>query len=205
MCGRFIVVPKEVLSEIIQEIEANRPINPMPDWPAVRQAAYPGSDVSVALLNGGQLAATELRWGYEASWSRGLIFNTRVETALKPGRNMWQESLRERRCLVPTFGFYEPHQTETGISPRTGKEVKQQYLFTKPDDPVFFLAGVYECESSGQGRFSVLTTVPNRDVQPVHNRMPLVLEQHELETWLQGDYLTLFDRSAVRLSASKAV
>lgn len=103
-----------------------------------------------------------------------------------------------RRCVVPTFGFYEPHQSETFINPRSGKPNKQSYHFASPESPVTFIAGIYEND-----RFSLMTTEPNAIMRPIHKRMPVVLEPRELHTWLYGDYLSLAERSSVELWASK--
>ncbi|MDR1359009.1 MAG: SOS response-associated peptidase family protein [Coriobacteriales bacterium] len=111
---------------------------------------------------------------------------------------MWTESLAHRRCIVPTFGFFEPHQSETFINPRTGKANKQRYFFSEPSSPVLFIAGIHAGD-----RFSLMTTEPNDIMRPIHNRMPVVLRQEELDTWLYGDYLSLANRSSVVLLARK--
>ena len=194
MCGRFIMVSRDVLDEIIQEIELNQVLNPMPDWPATRRKAYPGSEVPLIVVKDASLEPALMKWGFEVSWNKGLVFNTRSDSAMRPGGNMWAESIRSRRCIVPTLGFFEPHETQTRHNPLTGKENKQHYLFTLPSSPLFFFAGIYETD-----RFSLMTTEANASVAPVHKRMPLVLAQDELDTWLFGNYASLFDRSGIPL------
>ena len=198
MCGHFIMVTRDALDDIVREVEMNRAYNPMPDWPAVRQSAYPGTEAPLIVFDEGALKPSLMKWGFEVAWSKGVIFNTRSETALKPG-GMWAESVNRRRCIVPTLGFFEPHRSEVFASPRTGKQIKQPYLFTMPGSPLFFLAGVFEA-----GRFSLMTTEPNATVAPVHDRMPLALAQNEATTWLSGDFTSLFDRRATPLVAQKA-
>ncbi len=194
MCGRFLMVPKEVVDDIIREIEIKNAINVMPDWPARPQSAYPKSEVSVITPGEHGLISETMTWGYEVPWNKGVIFNTRCDTALKPGRNMWAGSLANRRCIVPSFGFFEPHQNETFIDPMTGKTRKQQYLFSAIESPILFLAAVHD-----NRRMSLMTTEPTDAVRPIHNRMPVVLRQCELDTWLTGDYRALFDRRDVSL------
>lgn len=46
-----------------------------------------------------------------------------------------------------------------------------------------FLAGFYK-EFEGEERFVILTTAANRFVSPVHERMPLILENEEVSDWL---------------------
>ena len=61
------------------------------------------------------------------------------------------------------------------------------------------MAGI--CEA---GRFSVVTTAPNKDVSPVHNRMPLVLGPGESSLWLGSDFARLADRSGIALDVLPA-
>ena len=52
-----------------------------------------------------------------------------------------------------------------------------------------FMAGCYDC-FEGQDRFVILTTEANASVRPVHDRMPLILEQSEIEDWVMGNGVT---------------
>lgn len=194
MCGRFTPIPRNVIEMIVQEINTGRYINTMPDWPAHPASAYPGSTVSVMVPMDTQLTIADLVWGYDVSWKKGAVFNTRMETALSSKPNMWRESLSRRRCVVPTMGFFEPHKTETAINPRTGKEIKRQYAFAMPNGAPLFIGGVYD-----KDHFSIVTTAPNSSVSPVHDRMPLVLTQEEINQWLHGEYAALGDRQNVNL------
>ena len=144
------------------------------------------------------LKPMEMTWGYEVSWQKGRVFNTRIEHAGDP-RSMWAESLERRRCIVPARAFFEPHQHETIISPRTGKAIKRQYVFEPGPNAAarwLLLAGVFSNDC-----FSVVTTEPNDLVSPIHNRMPLVLEPADVATWLGPRFADLADRSHVQLSA----
>lgn len=198
MCGRVIIVPREELEQIVQDIIRRRTVEYLPDWPAVRHSGRPGDSVPL-IMPGDDLTVQNLVWGYEASWTKSLIFNTKYETALKTeGFNMWRDSLQHRRCVVSTLGFFESHRSETFINPQSGNKNKQQYLFTMPNTPLTFIAGIYE-----NNRFSLLTTKPNAWVQPVHDRMPVVLRQDELLVWLGEDYASLFNRESIELRVEK--
>lgn len=144
-----------------------------------------------------RLAVEELTWGYPVEWRRGPVFNTRIETALAPGRTMWSASFERGRCLVPALAFHESHATETVPSVRTGRPVKRQYRFSLPGGEAMLLAGVQE-----DGRFSLVTTEPNACVAAVHDRMPLVLRADEAQAWLEGDCALLVDRSGIGLVAA---
>ena len=42
------------------------------------------------------------------------------------------------------------------------------------------MAGIYD----EKGRFTILTTAPNQPVRPIHDRMPLILEERQVRPWL---------------------
>lgn len=199
MCGRVLIVSQEVVDQIIQDIIRKRTAEYLPDWPAVRRSARPSDTLSLIVPQEGSLASKEMQWGYQVSWSKALLFNTKAETALRTdGPTMWKESLFERRCILPTYGFFESHKSETYKNPNTGRTAVQQYLFSLPNEAITYLAGIYEGD-----RFSLMTTKPNASVAPIHDRMPVVLESGELSTWLFGDFTSLFDRSKLVLSVEK--
>ena len=49
-----------------------------------------------------------------------------------------------------------------------------------------FLAGCYNLYEDGH-RFVILTTAANPSMEPVHDRMPLILEPGEVKRWLLDD------------------
>jgi len=184
---------------IIQEGSIRNAVIRVPDWPAIAPNAFPGSFIPLIVQSDGGLHVQEMTWGYPVEWSRQPVFNTRCEKAVSDeGSHMWRSSLEERRCIIPSYGFFEPHRSEKTISLKTNKEVKQKYFFKMADEPLTFLAGIYE-----NGHCSVMTTEPNATMLPIHDRMPVVLRQGEVEKWLSGNYEALFDRSDVNLYATR--
>jgi len=188
-----------VIDEIIHEIEVNNYHNYMPDWPAIRPSAFPKSEVGLIVPGEGGMVSCVKRWGYEVPWRVEPISNTRDDKALIPEK-MWFDSIHNRRCIIPTLGFYEPHKTEKTVSKKTGKPIKQQYFFEQTDSPVTFIAGIYD-----KDYFSMMTTSPNATMKPVHDRMPLVLDVNELNRWLYGNFQALFDRSKIELTMSRVI
>ena len=193
MCGRMLILTYDEVLDVVQSMQAGAD-NPYPDWPARRPIdVYPQDEVPLVGPDGKPCL---LRWGYPVSWQAGPVFNTRIESLLA-GSALWDSSAQRGRCLVPTRGFFERHATQTVRSPRTGRPVNRQYEFHLVDEPITWLAGVSEA-----GHFSVVTTAPNQYVAPVHDRMPLVLRQEELTTWMDGNFAALADRSAVELHSA---
>lgn len=168
--------------------------------PSTAGDAYPGSQVPLFVPDAsGALAVQTLEWGFPLDGRPHAVFNTRIETALaqlEPGRGgMWARAIREGRCLVPVRAFYEPHKSEKVASPQTGRPVSRQYRFRLPGARAFLLAALRL-----DGCFSVVTTVPNESVAPVHDRMPLVLGPGESGVWLGSDFARLADRGGIRLA-----
>ena len=115
-----------------------------------------------------------MQWGFKmskAGQSDKLIINARAETAAdKP---MFRQALAQRRCVLPTTGFYE----------WTHDAAKTKYLFRLPDQPMLYLAGLFSVEQERPG-FVVLTQEANASMREVHHRMPVILGQNELTAWL---------------------
>ena len=176
-----------------------------------RIQARPNALVQAIAPRENQLRIEDFTWGFPIDGGKKTVFNTRIESALQ-GSRMWGNALRDGRCILPVASFFEPHATETSLSPRTGKPVKRQYEFfgcsrerigdndeSTPSDVErlpLLLASIHDGE-----RLSVVTTEPNASVAPVHPRMPLVLRFEEVATWLHGDFATLADRSDIALGA----
>lgn len=107
-----------------------------------------------------------------ATWGLGhKIFNARAETITK--------FFPAERCLVPVSGFFEWKHTE--------KE-KIPYVFTVKNEKLFTLAGLFDAWRDAEGvvlkTFTIITTVPNALIAPIHDRMPVILSKGHEEPWL---------------------
>lgn len=147
-----------------------------------------------------QLDVEVLGFGWPVEWKDGTVFNARFESLLS-NDGMWAGALESCRCIVPCSSFFESHMSEMSTSLRTGKLVKRRYAFSSPDGGPLLLGAV--CDG---GHFSIVTTSPNADVAPVHDRMPLVLSPEEARIWLDLEtpiplIAKLQDRSSIRLHA----
>ncbi len=123
-----------------------------------------------------------VRWGLIPWWAKdssgaAAMINARSETAAtKPA---FRDALKLRRCLIPADGFYEWK--------RNGKE-KQPYCFEVNDGELFAFAGIWETWKDASRKTietcSILTTTPNAVTSTVHDRMPVILEPHNYDVWL---------------------
>ena len=211
MCGRFTVVGEDGLGLAMEAIEAGSWDDSPADERACgrldRSEARPTALVQVVARDGG-IVSVPMIWGFSVSWQRNVVFNARIERAGDAG-GMWSEAFAARRCIVPAWTFFEPHRSETAISPRTGRAIKRQYAFASPDGTPLLLAGIYDrplvddgagSEQAEPPRFSIVTTAPTDGISPIHDRMPLVLDPAESRAWLEGAPAPLFaDRSGTVL------
>jgi putative SOS response-associated peptidase YedK len=196
MCGRFIPLSLRQILAVLQSLGSDWSSLPDDFWSQDERDAYPGSGVQLIIPfeedDQKLLRPEEKTWGYDVAFKNGPVFNTRIETASTS--SLWRDSIENRRCLVPTLGFYEPHQSERIYNPSTRKSYVAQYEFKNADEPVTLLAGIWR-----DNRFSIVTTQPNGQMAPIHKRMPIVVEKDMVGVWLGPDYRVLADQSATDL------
>ncbi len=110
-------------------------------------------------------------WGFPKFHSKGVIINSRSETAIE--KPTFRKSLLERRCVIPSTGFYEWKQDAS----------KQKYRFNLPESENLYMAGIWN-EFKDEKRFVILTTAANNSMVDIHNRMPIVLQKEKIEDWI---------------------
>lgn len=90
-----------------------------------------------------------------------------------------QESFEERRCIIPANGFYKWKTTEKKSTP---------FYIRLLSNELMGLAGLYTVWKSPSGRdvysCAQLTTQANALVQPVDDRMPVILRPDDYGIWL---------------------
>ena len=127
----------------------------------------------------------EMQWGLIPSWSKEpraqfSTINARAETITKSP--VFRGPFKSRRCLVPASGFYEWRQTDQG---------KQPYCIRLKAGELFAFAGLYDVWRDGEGNelssYTIITTTPNDLVAPIHNRMPVILQQEDEQVWLDNE------------------
>ena len=133
---------------------------------------HPSGSAVVLTGRGPGLTPERMRWGFPQYRGAGLVINARAETVLE--RKMFCDSVQRRRCVVPAHYFYEWDRD------------RNKAMFSREDSPVIFMAGFYD-QFQGADRFVIITVPANGSVSPVHDRMPLILEERELADWIYRD------------------
>jgi len=177
MCGRYALsVTAAELIDYFQliscpEFDGRYNIAPQSAIPIIRYK--PGSG------RVGQL----VKWGLIPSWARdpsigAKLNNARGETVQE--KPSFRNSFIRHRCLIPATAFYEWHSV-------AGK--KQPYCI-RPAEPdnLFAFAGLLAAWKAPDGNTIVttciITTEPNEVMAPIHDRMPVILEPHRFDAWL---------------------
>lgn len=123
-----------------------------------------------------------LRWGLIPSWAKdpaiaSKLINARAETlAEKPS---FRSAFKQRRCLVVADGFFEWQKQQ-------GK--KQPFYFRLQHSQPFGFAGLWEKWRTPAGEeitsCTIVTTAANELLQPIHDRMPVILAPQDYDLWL---------------------
>jgi putative SOS response-associated peptidase YedK len=178
MCGRYAQYsPADAIADLFGatlEIEGGAPrynAAPMQWLPVIRRRPS------------GERVLQTLRWGLLPSWAKdetiaARLINARAETlAEKPA---FRAAYRARRCIVPADGFYEWAKRPDG---------KQPYFIHARDGAMLAFAGLWERWTRPEDEevidsFTIVTTEANPGLQPLHDRMPVILAPEVAEVWL---------------------
>ena len=173
MCGRISLFAElgDLASQFrfdpSQIVEAYRP-----SWNMV-----PTAPILAIKAESGRRIGAIMRWGFTFSARRNSagssrpLFNARSETLTE--RPAFRAAFAQRRCLVPINGFYEW---------RNDSGVKTPMWIHRADKRPFALAGIYNIGHDEAA--CVITCTPNYLMEPIHNRMPVVLSDEEYDAWL---------------------
>ena len=127
------------------------------------------SAAAIAAGSGRGIHAESFLWGFPGFDKGRLLINARSESV--KDRPTFADSFAGRRCALPAAGFYEWDRK------------KEKVIFTLPDRPILYLAGIYR-PYGAEKRFVVLTREANASMEPVHDRMPLILSGEEVIPWV---------------------
>jgi putative SOS response-associated peptidase YedK len=132
----------------------------------------------------GERELTIMRWGLIPFFAKDAkiaysTINARAETVVTSP--VFREPMKRRRCLVPADFFLEWKKLDA--------KSKQPYAIALQDDSLFAFAGLWDTwkdKATGQAidTYTVITTDPNELMEPVHNRMPVILQRQDYQRWL---------------------
>lgn len=178
MCGRFtLTIDPSQLEDIFP-------------WAIIAPDILPRYNISpsqpiAAIPNSPNHQMEFFRWGLIPSWAKDAsignrMINARAETlAEKPS---FKNALKKRRCLIPSDGFYE-----WKVSPDGKSKIPHYIRFTTGQ--AFAFAGLWDLWTAPDGSLvkscTIITTLPNLLISPIHNRMPVILPRESYLQWVE--------------------
>lgn len=132
-----------------------------------------------AVVTGVAREAVDMSWGWRGQWGGpdariGVLTCARSETLLE--KPAFRRSVNERRAVMIATGFFELRLR------------KWPHLFRVADQPAFAMAALWRPATDAEPATCVLvTTSPNEVMAPIHNRMPVVLDDDAAAEWLGGE------------------
>ncbi len=179
MCGRFYI-PEEEMDEFVRLVDET-------ERRLIKKHGeiYPGDTVPIITNAKDKREVHAVKWGFPSWKGKSLIINARSETA--PIKQMFKAPFQKRRCLIPATGFYEWKKEEVD------EKIKKVKHFIHFGNKLFYIAGLYwffkdkESEGIMYPAFTILTTGANEKMQKIHDRMPVMLNESNMEKWLTSE------------------
>lgn len=144
----------------------------------------PGQRIPAVIRHNDKNILTSYLWGLIPFWAKDpsigfKLINARAETvAQKPS---FKNAFQKRRCLIPADGFYEWK--------KEGNKKISCCFGLKGDSP-FGFAGLCEtwiaADKKPVDTCTIITTQANELVQPIHDRMPVIISKDQQGIWLDG-------------------
>ena len=171
MCGRYYVddeTAKEI-EKIVRSVDEKLKKEAAQIGKFKTKDIHPTECAPVLVASTDGLRCELKRWGFPGFMDKQLVINARSESAME--KKMFCDAVESRRIVIPAAGFYEWNKQ------------KEKSTFTRKDSPVLYMAGIYS-KYEDEDRFVILTTAANESMEPVHDRMPLILNKDEILPWL---------------------
>jgi putative SOS response-associated peptidase YedK len=184
MCGRFARKSTQVVLADWFGLELEEMPWFTPSYNAAPQRVQPAVRLN---RDSGRREVALLRWGLVLFWAKDAkigynTINARAEEAAS--KSAYRDALKKRRCLVPADAFYEWQKLDA--------KTRRPFAFALASGEPYAFAGLWESWRTKEGApvetFTILTTDPNGLMEPIHNRMPVILEPKDYDRWLDpGD------------------
>jgi putative SOS response-associated peptidase YedK len=171
MCGRYVSPDQSAIERAWKVDRTNS--NPFPR----RFNVQPTTAVAVLRREDRARVLDAARWGLIPHWWKQEAppthtINARLEEAA--GKPMWRDPMRRSRCLLPAEGWYEWRALAGG---------KQPHYLRRADGRPFCFAGLIS-QWQDQWSCALLTKAAEGPAAEVHDRMPVVLPDEDLDAWL---------------------
>lgn len=140
----------------------------------------PGNTMPIVVQVGNERSIVKSVWGLELPKRKERLSEMPQEEILKDEE--LAKLVKGSPCIIPASGFYKWKETV--------KDPLPFYLRVLTEDVTGF-AGVYHSYEDKDGRlihsFLILTMPANALVEPLDDRMPVILAPEDYEAWLKGE------------------
>jgi putative SOS response-associated peptidase YedK len=182
MCGRYTLTdPDPRLLRFRFGLTESAQIDQAPRY----NVAPTDPVLSIRLDREGTREPGVLRWGLVPHYADldsfdRLLINARAETVAEAPA--FRDAFETHRCLIVADGFYEWRAEETG---------KKPVWITRPSREPFAFAGLWAAARGGDGSSihscTIVTCAPGDVVAPIHDRMPVILDQEAEPAWIDPE------------------
>jgi putative SOS response-associated peptidase YedK len=190
VCGRYVQISSPtLLAERFHVDEIVVPEPPEPDYnvaPRKEVLAVVQRGQPTGSAPGPGRSLEQMRWGLVPSWADDprigdRLINARAESvADKPA---FKTAFHKRRCILPADGFYEWEKLP-------GRRKQPVFVHRRDGEPIAF-AGLWEVwkdpdepDAPWLLTCAIVTTRANATLEPIHDRMPVMLPDDAWDTWL---------------------
>lgn len=185
MCGKFTQMAS--WAEIVEYSQA---FSASPnDVVLVRTPMRTGGVVHLG--PNGERLVTEMNWGFTDRKAEGRrsVENMHARGETVHTKPTWREAFRYRRgfTFAKSFNEAQEHLVFDADGDPTGKTWKQQWTMSPKDGKPVLIGVVYDVFDVGKGQefeFAQVTVPANAEISRITDRMPLILEEDDIELWL---------------------
>ncbi len=186
MCGRY------TLNQKTEALKDYYHLKTVPIDLSSNFNVAPGQFMPVVVNEANQPTLEVMKWGLVPFWAKDpkigyKLINARDDSIFdKP---IWRNIMLRKRCLIPADGFYEWKPVVVA-----GKQQKQPFYIKPEGSDLFSFAGVWDAWKDAEGlnhkTYSIITTSPNKEMERIHNRMPVILHKEDEASWLESSLST---------------
>lgn len=187
MCGRLLSLSKQDIVEVVETFGFTLKTL---DSTAVHEISPTMSSIVLC-----KDSMVEMPWGFKISYPKNkILLHARVETLHE--KITFKDDYQMHRCVVTMRAFYEWDKERT------------KWQISLSDDSLLYVAGLYKV-IQGISYFVIITQPSPTNYLQIHERIPFLLRQDEVFSYLNGMELTrsqpsLFAKLALEVSNRKA-
>jgi putative SOS response-associated peptidase YedK len=139
----------------------------------------------VVIVEHDQRVLKLMKWGLVPFWAKDEKIGYKMINARSEGiesKPSFRDPFKKRRCLVLSDGFYEWKKFDA--------KTKVPYFIRLKSGEPFAFAGLWDIWDKGDEpleTFTIMTTENNELMEPIHNRMPVILHEKDEGLWLDPE------------------